>query len=94
MENGFDLFGSELQTEVVSTKKTSEELSLMCEAVQVIRIKKGVMTTHREIIDTIKNLLKLTKSQEFFDSVSWGDGENVSVEVSPKISFLISGCEC
>lgn len=54
MENGFDLFGSELQSEVVSTKKTSEELSLMCEAVQVIRMKKGVMTTHREIIDTIK----------------------------------------
>ncbi len=48
----------------------------------------------KEIIDTIKNLLKLTKSQEFFDSVSWGDGEKVSVEVSPKISFLISGCEC
>ncbi len=48
----------------------------------------------KEIIDTIKKLLKLTKSQEFIDSVSWGDGEKVSVEVSPKISFLISGCEC
>lgn len=48
----------------------------------------------KEIIETIKNLLKLTKSQEFFDGVSWGDGEKVSVEVSPKISFLISGCEC
>jgi hypothetical protein len=48
----------------------------------------------KEIIDTIKNLLKLTKDQEFFDSVSWGEGEKISVEVSPKISFLISGCDC
>jgi hypothetical protein len=48
----------------------------------------------KDILDTIKNLLKLIKDREFFDSVSWDEGEKISVEVSPKISFLISGCDC
>jgi hypothetical protein len=46
----------------------------------------------KEIIDSFKKLLKLTKDQEFIDSVFWEDGENVSVYVSPTISFIISGC--
>ena len=47
-----------------------------------------------EIINSIKNLLKLSKDKEFIDSVFWENGENVSVDVSPNISFLISGCDC
>lgn len=45
-----------------------------------------------EIVETIKKLLKLTKDKEFIKSVKWNKGEKVSVEVSPKISFVISGC--
>ena len=47
-----------------------------------------------EIIDSIKNLLKLSKDQEFIDSVFWENGEKVSVYVSPNISFMFSGCDC
>lgn len=55
MENGFDLFGSKMESEVkVSNTKTLENLSLMCEVIQVVKMVKSVMTTHREIIDTIK----------------------------------------
>jgi hypothetical protein len=46
-----------------------------------------------EIINSIKKLLKLSKDQEFIDSVFWENGEKVSVDVSPKISFIISGCD-
>jgi hypothetical protein len=55
MENGFDLFGSEMETEVkVSKPNLYDDLSVVCEAIQIIRLKKSVMTTHREVIDTIK----------------------------------------
>jgi len=46
-----------------------------------------------EILDSIKKLLKISKDQEFIDSVFWENGEKVSVDVSPKISFIISGCD-
>jgi len=55
MENGFDLFGSEMETEAkVSKSKPIEDYTIMCEAIQVVRMVKSVMTTRREIIDTIK----------------------------------------
>jgi hypothetical protein len=47
-----------------------------------------------EIIDSIKNLLKLSKDPEFIDSVFWENGESISVDVSPNMSFVFSGCDC
>lgn len=46
-----------------------------------------------EIIDSIKNLLKLSRDREFIDNVFWENGEKVSVDVSPNISFVFSGCD-
>jgi hypothetical protein len=47
-----------------------------------------------EIIDTIKNLLKLTRDKNFIENIDWDSGEEVDVKVSPNISFVISGCNC
>lgn len=46
-----------------------------------------------EIIDSIKNLLKLSKDRDFIDSVFLEKGETISVDVSPNISFIISDCK-
>ena len=55
MENSFDLFGSNFEVEVEKTKQVeNNDISLVCEAIQIIRLVKSVMTTRREIIDTIK----------------------------------------
>jgi len=56
MENSFDLFGSEMETTqiAVSKKETINDISVVCEAIQIVRLVKSVMTTRREIIDTIK----------------------------------------
>ena len=51
-------------------------------------------TDDKEILDTIKNILKLTKDKDFTENIDWDGGEGVEVEVSPKISFLINGCNC
>lgn len=48
----------------------------------------------KEIIKTIKTILKLNRDEKFQDSLSWVDSEPVSVEVSPNISFIIRGCDC
>jgi hypothetical protein len=48
----------------------------------------------KEILNTIKNILKMTKDKDFTDSIDWDEGGGVKVEVSPRISFLISGCDC
>ncbi len=47
----------------------------------------------KEIIDSIKKLLKLSKDREFIDSVFWKKGESISVDVSPNISFIVSDCK-
>ena len=47
-----------------------------------------------ELISTIRNILKLYKDKEFRESVEWEKDKIFSVKVSPKISFLISGCNC
>jgi hypothetical protein len=47
-----------------------------------------------EIIDTIKNLLKLIRDKNFIENVDWDSGEEVDVKVSPNISFVIKGCNC
>jgi hypothetical protein len=47
----------------------------------------------KEIIETIKNLLKMSKDKGFIDGFYDGD-EKIKVNVSPNISFIISGCEC
>jgi hypothetical protein len=47
-----------------------------------------------EIIDSIKNLLKLSKDREFIDNVFLENGEKLSVVVSPNISIVLSGCDC
>ena len=56
MENSFDLFGSDMETAdiAVSKKETINDISVVCEAIQIVRLVKSVMTTRREIIDTIK----------------------------------------
>lgn len=56
MENSFDLFGANMEVEVpnVSSKSENNDISLVCEAVQIVRIVKGVMGSRRDIIDTIK----------------------------------------
>lgn len=56
MENSFDLFGTEMETTQVTVSKSEKinDISVVCEAIQIIRIVKSVMTTRREIIDTIK----------------------------------------
>jgi hypothetical protein len=47
----------------------------------------------KEIIETIKNILKMSKDKDFIDGFYDGD-EKIKVNVSPNISFIISGCEC
>jgi hypothetical protein len=56
MENSFDLFGSKLETTeiAVSKNETINDISVVCEAIQIIRLVKTVMTTRRDVIDTIK----------------------------------------
>jgi len=55
MENSFDLFGSNFEVEAEKPKQSdNNDISLVCEAIQIIRLVKSVMTTRREIIDTIK----------------------------------------
>lgn len=56
MENSFDLFGAEMETTQVTVSKNEKinDISVVCEAIQIIRLVKSVMTTRREIIDTIK----------------------------------------
>ena len=56
MENSFDLFGSYMETSdiAVSKKETINDISVVCEAIQIVRLVKSVMTTRRDIIDTIK----------------------------------------
>lgn len=48
----------------------------------------------KEIIDSVKKLLKLSKDQEFINSIFWENEEKISVDASPKISFMFSGCDC
>lgn len=48
----------------------------------------------KEIIETIKTILKLNRDEKFQDSLGWVDTEPVSVEVPPNISFIIRGCDC
>jgi len=47
----------------------------------------------KEIIETIKKILKMSKDKDFIDGLYEGD-EKIKVNVSPTISFIISGCEC
>jgi hypothetical protein len=47
-----------------------------------------------EIISTIRNILKLYKDEEFRENVEWEKDKMISVKVSPKLSFIISGCDC
>lgn len=57
MENSFDLFSCGLNTEKpvsIPTGHTNNDISLVCEAIQIIKMVKTVMQTRREIIDTIK----------------------------------------
>jgi hypothetical protein len=46
------------------------------------------------IIESVRNLLKLSRDQEFIDSVFWESGEQVSAKPNSNISILISGCDC
>jgi hypothetical protein len=57
MENSFDLFGADIQeTNTVNaiSKEKVNDISVVCEAIQIVRIVKSVMTNRRDIIDTIK----------------------------------------
>lgn len=57
MNNGFDLFGADLESKIEASnteKKSVNDASIVCEAVQIIKVVKGVMGSRREIIDTIK----------------------------------------
>jgi len=57
MENSFDLFGSDIQeTNTINaiSKEKVNDISVVCEAIQIVRIVKSVMTNRRDIIDTIK----------------------------------------
>jgi hypothetical protein len=47
----------------------------------------------KEIIETIKKILKMSKDKDFIDGFYDGN-EKIKVNVSPNISFIISGCEC
>jgi hypothetical protein len=57
MENSFDLFGADIQEKsnapAISKEKVND-ISIACEALQIVKIVKGVMGSRREIIDTIK----------------------------------------
>jgi len=46
------------------------------------------------IIESVRNLLKLSKDREFVDNIFWKNREKVSVYVSPTIPFIISQCDC
>jgi hypothetical protein len=57
MENSFDLFGADIQeTNTINaiSKEKVNDISVVCEAIQIVRIVKSVMTNRRDIIDTIK----------------------------------------
>lgn len=57
MDEKFDLMNFDAQEKIQSVSKKSEandDISLVCEAIQLVRLVKSVMTTRREIIDTIK----------------------------------------
>ena len=46
-----------------------------------------------EIIRIIKNILKMSKDKDFIRGFYNREGK-IKVDVSPNISFIISGCEC
>ena len=46
-----------------------------------------------EIIRIIKNILKMSKDKDFIRGF-YNRERKIKVDVSPKISFIISGCEC
>ena len=46
-----------------------------------------------QIIGTIKNILKMSKDQDFIDGFYEVD-EKILVNVPPNISFIINGCDC
>ena len=39
-----------------------------------------------EIINAVKNLLKLSRDPEFIETLIWEDGEKLKGEISPNIS--------
>jgi hypothetical protein len=47
-----------------------------------------------QIISTIKNILKMAKDEEFIKGFYEDEAEKILIDVSPNISFLISGCDC
>lgn len=57
MEERFDIFGeitdNTTQNEI-KKNEPSEDTSLVCEAIQIVKMVKSVMQTRREIVDTIK----------------------------------------
>jgi hypothetical protein len=55
MENSFDLLSANFEVEAEKTTQAeNRDISLVCEAVQIVRLVKTIMTTRRDIIDTIK----------------------------------------
>lgn len=57
MENqGLDLFGLELeqQVQISNAENGGSDVSLACEAIQIVRIVKTTMGKRRDILDTIK----------------------------------------
>ena len=46
-----------------------------------------------EIIRIIKNILEMSKDKDFIRGF-YNRERKIKVDVSPKISFIISGCEC
>lgn len=57
MEQTFNLFGGNFDTkfENASQKQiVAEETTIVCEAIQILRVIKSVMGSRRECIDTIK----------------------------------------
>lgn len=57
MEEKFNLFGGSIGNtfEVANEKQTQEvDATIVCEAIQILRVIKSVMGSRRECIDTIK----------------------------------------
>ena len=48
----------------------------------------------KHILETIENLLKVSRDQEFIDNIFLKKGRGISIRTSPNISIVFSQCNC
>jgi hypothetical protein len=60
----------------------------------VFRIDIPDFESKEEILDSIKNILKLYDNKEFVDNFLTNHKDGLEVKLNNGISFIISGCDC